>query len=90
MYGKFTLAAIVGASLISAIPAQAADMSYSRDTLVHKADYDGWRDRRGLGFGIYIGEGRRYGRCSAWRDECGDRWGYGSWRYDRCLARRGC
>jgi hypothetical protein len=30
------------------------------------------------------------GRCRAWRHECGRRWGWGGWRYRRCLARHGC
>jgi hypothetical protein len=37
---------------------------------------------------------RRYwrypGRCFAWRHECADRWGWGTWRFERCLARHGC
>lgn len=30
------------------------------------------------------------GRCRAWRRECGRRWGWGGFRYRRCLARHGC
>jgi hypothetical protein len=30
------------------------------------------------------------GRCRAWRHECAHRWGWGGWRYRRCLARHGC
>jgi ribosomal protein L11 methyltransferase len=29
-------------------------------------------------------------RCRDWRRECGERWGWGSRRFDRCLARHGC
>jgi hypothetical protein len=30
------------------------------------------------------------GRCRAWRRECARRWGWGGWRYRRCLARHAC
>jgi hypothetical protein len=30
------------------------------------------------------------GRCRAWRRECAERWGWGSGRWHRCLARHGC
>jgi hypothetical protein len=30
------------------------------------------------------------GRCIAWRHECAERWGWGTWRWHRCLARHGC
>jgi len=29
-------------------------------------------------------------RCWYWRNECAARWGWGTWRYRRCLARHGC
>lgn len=29
-------------------------------------------------------------RCWAWRRECAARWGWGTWRFRRCLARHGC
>jgi hypothetical protein len=29
-------------------------------------------------------------RCRAWRHECAARWGWGGWRYRRCLERHGC
>jgi len=32
----------------------------------------------------------RGGRCRAWRHECADRWGWGTWRFRRCLIRHGC
>lgn len=54
------------------------------------ADWDGprrdwgWRQRR------YRWEGRRFRRCRGWRHECADRWGWGTWRFDRCMARHGC
>jgi hypothetical protein len=28
--------------------------------------------------------------CRSWRHECADRWGWGNWRYERCLRRHGC
>jgi hypothetical protein len=30
------------------------------------------------------------GRCGAWRHECARRWGWGGWRFRRCLARHAC
>ena len=39
--------------------------------------HDGWRPRH-------------FGRCSAWRNECAARWGWGGWRFQRCIARHGC
>jgi hypothetical protein len=29
-------------------------------------------------------------RCRGWRRECAARWGWGSGRWHRCLARHGC
>ena len=31
-----------------------------------------------------------YYRCRAWRRECAARWGWGGWRYARCMRRHGC
>lgn len=28
--------------------------------------------------------------CRAWHRECAARWGWGGWRFRRCLARHGC
>ena len=28
--------------------------------------------------------------CRGWRRECASRWGWGGWRFRRCLARHGC
>jgi hypothetical protein len=33
---------------------------------------------------------RRGPRCWVWRNECAARWGWGTWRYRRCLARHAC
>lgn len=32
----------------------------------------------------------QWGRCRAWRNECARRWGWGGWRFRRCLARHAC
>lgn len=29
-------------------------------------------------------------RCWFWRNECAARWGWGNWRFRRCLWRHGC
>ncbi len=31
---------------------------------------------------------RRY--CWRWRHICADRWGWGGWRFRRCMVRHGC
>lgn len=28
--------------------------------------------------------------CAYWRGICADRWGWGTWRYRRCMFRHGC
>jgi hypothetical protein len=32
----------------------------------------------------------QYRSCGYWRRECADRWGWGTWRWRRCLARHDC
>lgn len=34
----------------------------------------------------------RYGyrHCRRWRHECAHRWGWGTWRFQRCMRRHGC
>lgn len=29
-------------------------------------------------------------RCGAWRRECAARWGWGTWRFHRCMGRHWC
>jgi hypothetical protein len=29
-------------------------------------------------------------RCRAWRRECAVRWGWGTWRFNRCMRRHAC
>lgn len=31
-----------------------------------------------------------YRYCRSWRFECSRRWGWGGWRYQRCLRLKGC
>ena len=45
-----------------------------------------WRDR---GWGHHRWRGG-WGYCRGWRHECANRWGWGTWRFRRCLARHGC
>jgi hypothetical protein len=28
--------------------------------------------------------------CRWWRQECAARWGWGTWRFDRCMGLHGC
>ena len=30
------------------------------------------------------------GHCSRWRHECSSRWGWGTWRFRRCMVFHGC
>jgi hypothetical protein len=32
----------------------------------------------------------QYGVCRAWARECASRWGWGSWRFRRCMRNHGC
>ena len=41
--------------------------------------------------GQSLGEPVQYRNyCHRWRRECAHRWGWGGWRYRRCLSIRGC
>lgn len=31
-----------------------------------------------------------HSRCVSWRHECARRWGWGTWRYRRCVVLHGC
>lgn len=45
----------------------------------------------GLATGTGIVEQTQYRPyCGRWRAECARRWGFGGWRYRRCLTIRGC
>ena len=65
--------------------------------LVGDYDYDGPRHERGYRRG-WGGDGPRWGwrgrgwggRCRFVRHECADRFGWRTWRFDRCLDNRGC
>ena len=37
---------------------------------------------------VQYGYGHR--RCRHWRHECASRWGWGTWRFHRCLRNHGC
>ena len=56
-------------------------------------DRGNWRRHRhgGPRIGIVIGDGDRgYSSCRHWRHECADRFGWGGFRFQRCLDRHGC
>ena len=71
-----------------------------QNEIVTVADWDGPRRHSGWGGDEWRGRhwgwrgdewrGRHWNRCRSWRHECADRWGWGSWRFNRCLARHGC
>lgn len=81
--------------VVSAAPSQAApaslNLSIADQSLAQQVHYRPYFHRH---HGIRLGFGdfghRRYGYCRAWRHECADRWGWGTWRFQRCLARHGC
>ena len=78
LFALSAAAALTPASAAPVMPnmshASAADM-----TKVHWTGY--WHKHRwGGGFGY----------CRAWRHECADRWGWGTWQFRRCLRRHGC
>ena len=78
-------------------PAMPVVKSQSRVQLVADYDYDGPRQERDYRRG-WDGDGPRWGwrgrgwggRCRFVRHECADRFGWRSWRFDRCLDYRGC
>ena len=79
----------------SAAPSQAAPASLnllvadqSMAQQVHYRPYFHRHNGIRLEFGNY--GNRRYGYCRSWRHECAERWGWGTWRFNRCLARHGC
>lgn len=45
-------------------------------------------------FGIYLGPSYRYrthfNSCRLTRANCADRWGWGTWRFRRCVRNHGC
>jgi hypothetical protein len=59
------------------------------DTWYERRDYAWRRYERGPRVGLVIrGDDRR--GCRYERDQCADRWGWNSRRFDRCMARSGC
>ena len=81
---------------VSAAPSQAAQIapphvSIQSGTLAEPVHYRRHFHRHHgvqLRFGGY--GYRRYNSCHFWRNECGDRWGWGTWRYRRCVRNHGC
>ncbi len=77
---------------VTAAPSQAApiapNMSFADQGLAQQVHYRPYFHRH---HGIHLGfRHHRWNRCRAWRHECADRWGWGTWRFQRCLARHGC
>ena len=81
----------------AANPAMPAVKSHPLFHLAADYDYDGPRHERGYRRG-WDGDGPRWGwrgggwggRCRFVRHECADRFGWRTWRFDRCLDYRGC
>jgi hypothetical protein len=44
----------------------------------------------GSGVDLVYWRGRYVGHCVRWRHICADRWGWGTWRFRRCLHLHGC
>lgn len=93
---------IAGAALaigmaVSAVPSQAAPISMNMtlaDTAAGKslAKQVHYRPYYHGHAGNHRGEyrHRHHNRCRAWHNECADRWGWGTWRFRRCVIRHGC
>jgi hypothetical protein len=72
--------ALVSAALLAPLPSQANAMAPAKvpPQSVVAAD-------------SLVQQVRRGGpRCWYWRNECAARWGWGNWRFRRCLSRHGC
>jgi hypothetical protein len=68
--------ALAAGMLISANTVQAAPVSAPQSGIVA---------------GKSLLEPVQYGnRCRAWRRTCAYRWGWGSWRFRRCMRNHGC
>lgn len=85
----FVAAALAAVTLTQPVAVKAADVGVDLNIGRHHDRWDGDRDwrSRGPGVGIVVGEARS---CGLWRHECADRWGWRTWRFNRCLARHGC
>ncbi len=84
--------AIVALSMsAAATPSIAApalpDISTAAPSNVEHVDWRGrhWRHRHWGG-----GGGGGFGYCRSWRHECAARWGWGTWRFRRCMNIHGC
>lgn len=44
----------------------------------------------GLSSGSVVEKVQYHNYCRRWRHECASRWGWGTWRYHRCLKFHGC
>lgn len=99
----FSAALAVGANAVQAAPSSAVNgvaANGGAGLVTQVADLDvyvgrpyGHRrwHRRGPRYGVYVdGPRRGYRRCRNWRHECADRFGWRSWRFDRCMRRHGC
>lgn len=97
--GAFMLFGLATAATPSLAGPVAAKVPHAGSGVLNVADWDGprrdrrWRDDRfdDRRFDDHDGfRHRRWRRCGYWRHECADRWGWRSFRFERCLARHGC
>jgi hypothetical protein len=81
---------------VSAAPSQAAQIAPPHVTIQSEnlAQPVHYRRHFHRHPGIYLRFGdygyRRHNSCHFWRNECADRWGWGTWRYRRCVRNHGC
>jgi hypothetical protein len=73
----------LGLSVAAGSPSQAAQISpvhqsQINQSIVQPVGYY-WRRRYWRG-----------GHCVRWRNICANRWGWGGWRFRRCMVRHGC
>ena len=98
-----SLVAVVGIAVAAASPGAVANtvtpVAKYQSFIQLVGDYDGPRHERGYrrgwdsdgpGWGRDWRGGWRGGRCRFVRHECADRFGWRTWRFDRCLDNRGC
>jgi hypothetical protein len=96
MAGAFVALAMTTAATPSQAATALPKLSLPQQSTVLKADWDDhhrWRrwHHRGPVVRFYGGGGGGgYGYCRSWRHECAERWGWGGWQFQRCLARHGC
>ena len=80
------LSPTMAAPLTSAPQGLLPGLAEFEDGLVHQAQGEGYRNEK-YQYGRF---GGYYSRCHYRRRECARRWGWGTWRYRRCVLSQLC